>query len=73
VQRRMMGSSTGGTEELDDGRPTGGTEGHERRMLSIRSCAPVGVWRWRQGACEPWESEGISLLGLGLGLLGLMT
>jgi hypothetical protein len=45
VQRRMMGSSMGGTEELDDRRPTGGAEGHERRRLSIGSHVPVGVWR----------------------------
>jgi hypothetical protein len=45
VQRRMTGSSTGGVEELNDGRPTGGTEGHGKRRFSIRSHVPVGVWQ----------------------------
>jgi hypothetical protein len=37
VQRRMIGCSTSGAEELDDGRTTGGAEGHRRRRFS-ESC-----------------------------------
>jgi hypothetical protein len=45
VKRRMTGSSTGGVEELNDGRPTGGTEGHGKRRFSIGSHVHVGVWQ----------------------------
>jgi hypothetical protein len=37
VQRRMIGCSTSGAEELDDGRTTGGAEGHRRWRFS-ESC-----------------------------------
>jgi hypothetical protein len=37
VQRRMMGCSTGGAEELGNERPTGDAEGHKRRRFS-KSC-----------------------------------
>jgi hypothetical protein len=37
-------------------------------LVSLSVCGS-----WRQGSREPRESEGISLLGLELGLLGLMS
>jgi hypothetical protein len=49
-ERRMTRSSTGGAEELDDGRPTAGAKGHGRRRFSIGSRVPVGVWRLAAGS-----------------------